>query len=138
MPAHFDDFGLAFLYPDNWTIAARAEDEGGDGVTFELPSGGFFSIETVHEDRSDDELIQRVADAIIQEYGEAEREELAAPEGQRKVDFRFYYLDLVIISRALILSLGANTYLLQMQAESRDFDNNELVFEAIVKQLCPA
>jgi len=135
MPATFDDFGLTFLYPDNWSIVERAEDEGDDGVTFELPSGGFFSIETVREPQSGDQLVDSIAESIISDYGEAEREELTAAEGQRKVDFRFYYLDLLIVSRVLILAIGRTTYLLQMQAESRDFDQNEMVFEAIVKQL---
>ena len=47
MPATFESLGLNFLYPDNWVIAPRSAEEGIDGATFELPSGGFFSIERV-------------------------------------------------------------------------------------------
>ncbi len=78
MPATFESFGLRFLYPDNWTIVERAEDEGADGVTFELPTGGFFSIEQVRDGQLEEELIEEVADSIDEEYGEVEREEVAS------------------------------------------------------------
>ncbi len=72
------------------------------------------------------------------DYGEVELEELPLPEMPgvaRLVEFRFYYLDLLVISRLLILERGGKTYVIQMQAESRDFDRNEMVFDAILKQL---
>jgi len=136
MPATFDSFGLKFLYPDNWSIADRAEDEGTDGVTFELPTGGFFSIEPVRDGQLQEELIEEVAESIEEEYGEVEREEVATDDTARTVDFQFYYLDLLVISRMKIILIGTATYVIQMQAESRDFDENALVFEAILQQIC--
>ena len=135
MPATFDSFGLKFLYPDNWSIADRAEDEGTDGVTFELPTGGFLSIEPVRDGQLEEELIEEVAESIEEEYGEVEREEVATDAAARTVDFEFYYLDLLIVSRMKIVPIGTTTYVIQMQAESRDFDKNALVFEAILKQI---
>lgn len=136
MPATFESPGIKFLYPDNWTIAERAEDEGGDGGTFELPSGGFFSIERDREGQLIEELIEEITDSLEQDYGEVERDESdqGTPD-ERVVDFRFYYLDLLIISRLVVLRVGDATYVIQMQAESRDFDANEMVFAAILKQI---
>jgi hypothetical protein len=51
------------------------------------------------------------------------------------VDFRFYYLDLLITSRLVIVATDEATLVVQMQAESRDFDANEMVFAAILKQI---
>jgi len=41
----------------------------------------------------------------------------------------------VIVSRLIILIAEGRTLILQMQAESRDFDENELVLSAIMKQI---
>jgi hypothetical protein len=138
MPRTFESFGIKFLYPDNWTVAQRGEDEGDQGVTLELPSGGFFTIEREQEGQLAEELIEEIADSLEEDYGQVEREDLRledAAEGERTVDFRFYYLDLLIISRLMVIHVGSATYLIQMQAESRDFDSNELVFSALLKQI---
>jgi hypothetical protein len=138
MPATFESSGLKFLYPDNWTLAPRSEDEGDDGGTFELPSGGFFSIERDREGQLFEELLEEIADSLEQDYGEIERDE---PEleyilgGERVVDFRFYYLDLLVVSRLAVIRIDEATYVIQMQTESRNFDSNEMVFAAILKQI---
>jgi hypothetical protein len=138
MPATFDSFGLKFLYPDNWSRLDRGESEGDQGATLELPSGGFFSIERDRDGQPIEQIIEAVASSFESEYQEVEREDLpvdAREQIERGVEFHFYYLDLLIISRLLILNRDGIRYLVQMQAESRDFDSNELVFEAILKQL---
>lgn len=138
MPASFDSFGVKFLYPDNWKVIDRADDEGGEGVTLELPSGGFFTIEREHEGQIEEEIIEELADALEQEYEQIEREEIRlddASPNERAVEFRFYYLDLLVISRAVIMPIDEWVYVIQMQAESRDFDANEMVFSAILKQI---
>jgi hypothetical protein len=140
MPASFDSFDIKFLYPDNWSLVDRAAGEENEGVTLELPSGGFFSIEREAEGQLADELIEELASSFENEYGEVEREDLSLESQddiERAVEFRFYYLDLLIISRMLILNRREKTYVIQMQAESRDFESNEMVFNAILKQLVP-
>lgn len=139
MPTSFESFGIKFLYPDNWSLADREESDGDDGVTLELPSGGFFALEREREGALAEELIEEIADSLQEDYGDVEREELTLaefPGTEKAVEFRFYYLDLLIISRLLIVSREGMTYLIQMQAESRDFDANELVFSALLKQIC--
>lgn len=138
MPATFESFGIKFLYPDNWKTVAREEDEGSDGVTFELPSGGFFTLECEREGQLAEEIVEAVADSISEEYEEVEQEQVrleGAADDERCVDFRFYYLDLLVISRLIIMPIDDTTLVIQMQAESRDFDENELVFSAILQQI---
>lgn len=145
MPAQFDSFGVRFLYPDNWKVADRQEDEGDQGTTLDLPSGGFVSLELAQADQIEN-LIDQVVATISAEYEDLEREELTLevlPEGTPVTDLRFYYLDLLIVSRLVVLSLGdraidGNLLVVQMQAESRDFDKNEPVFAAILKQIIDA
>ena len=138
MPLTFESFGLKFLYPDNWVISTRAPDEGDDGLTLELPSGGFLSIEVDDGELTDADLLERVADAIREDYEDVESEEVSlagAGPDESAVDFRFFYLDLLVVSRAVILTLGKRRLLIQFQAESRDFDANETVVDAILQQL---
>lgn len=138
MPATFNDFGLHFLYPDNWKVIQREEEEGNHGVTLELPSGGFFSIERERHGALDEELIEEVAATIESEYEDVEREELdpqLESQDERVIDFRFYYLDLLVVSRLILITIGESRYVVQFQAESRDFDANEQVLAAILKQI---
>jgi hypothetical protein len=69
---------------------------------------------------------------------EAEQLQLNAvdlPGVQLAVDYRFYYLDLLIISRLMFSEISGLTYAIQFQSESRDFEKNELVINAILKQI---
>lgn len=138
MPATFESLDLKFLYPDNWVVVDRAAEEGAEGVTLELPGGGFFSVERVRDTRSDEQLLRDLADSISEEYTDAEREPLDPEEevaGERACDLRFYYLDLLIVSRLVVLHRGDARYLVQAQAESRDFDRNREVFAAMLQQI---
>lgn len=149
MPATFESLGLTFLYPDNWVIAERAAEDGIDGATLELPSGGFFSLErvdrlgpdrvpTAEDDVREETLIASIEKLIVDEYGKVEREEWPEQkleQADRVVDLNFYYLDLLIISRLIFIGLADGKFVIQIQAESRSFEENELVFAAIMKQL---
>ena len=140
MPLQFDSFGLQFLYPDNWTLADRDEQEGDQGATLDLPGGGFFAIEQVDTD-SVEELVDGIVKAIAADYEDLEREDTSLevlPSEALVTDLRFYYLDLLIVSRLVILTVPGQRdqrLIVQMQAESRDFDKNEAVFSAILKQI---
>lgn len=145
MPAEFNSFGIRFLYPENWTLLERDEEESDQGATLDLPGGGFFALEMTHS--GDVQAVtDRVVDAIANDYDAIERENLTLdvlPEGTPVTDLRFYYLDLLIVSRVVVLSLKSAIdeealLVLQLQAESRDFDKNEAVFAAILKQIVDA
>ena len=139
MPATFESFGIKFLYPDNWIVAQRDPEEGDHGLTLELPGGGFFSVERDDEDDlSDEELLAKVCETIHAEYEDAESEPVTldnALEGERAVDLRFFYLDLLIVSRVILMKVDGARLLIQIQAENRDFDTNAMVFAAILQQI---
>ena len=138
MPAKFEAFGVKFLYPDNWNVAPRTEEEGDDGVTLEMPSGGFLSIEQDYDGSLAEEVIEEVGESISSEYGELERERLSLPGAKSDetcVDFRFYCLDLLVVSRLVLLTTKSASLVIQIQAEIRDFEANEPVFAAILQQI---
>lgn len=145
MPATFDSIGLRFLYPENWVEVVRDREQGGAGVTLELPCGGFFSIERIDDERPDDVLIEELVRSIEQGYQDAEHEQIhfdkelvlrEGKAGETAMEIRFYYLDLLIVSHLMLLKIGDARYAIQTQAESRDFDQNLPVFNALLKQIC--
>lgn len=138
MPRNFESFGIQFLYPDNWKQVERADDEGTEGVTLELPSGGFFTVERARDGDLAEEVVDQMTQTFESDYDEVESERVDLPglsDREAAMEFRFYYLDLLVVSRLIVLDLDGGTVVVQMQAESRDFDENELVFDALVKQI---
>jgi hypothetical protein len=137
MPSTFNDFGVHFLYPDNWSILSCDSDESSDTVTLEMPNGGFFSVTNYSEPQAIDELLSKFAFAMREEYPQAEIEEIVTtPHGnEATLDLSFYYLDLLIVARVTAMTLGEQTVVVQVQAESRDFDAGELVFAAMLKSI---
>ncbi|TWU43063.1 hypothetical protein Q31b_21000 [Novipirellula aureliae] len=134
MPATFEHFGLRFLYPDNWVSVVDPE----GGVTLQMPNGGFCSILREETTNSEAVILDQIAAAIGADYGEVEKELLpidAFLDEGVAADLRFYYLDLMIVSRLIIAPLDGQRFVIQFQAECRDFDANEAVFSAIIKQL---
>ena len=141
MPQTNTDLGIELLHPENWTPAPR-EDATSGGVTFDLPGGGFFSIDPTDGDDEEaiDRLFETTQSVIEADYGSVEREPLAAETARgmyRGEDFQFYFLDLIITSRLMILLGNDRDYAVQIQAEQRDFEKNEEVFQAILAQLLP-
>ncbi len=143
MPAKFDSIGLKFLYPDNWVELPRDADAA-DGVTLELPGGGFFSVEKVHDPRPADVILDELVESVGQAYQDAEHEPIPLDPAivpPRQIDasaaeIRFYFLDLLIVSRLILITRRDARYIVQAQAENRDFDANLPVFDAVLKQLC--
>ncbi len=136
MPATFDEFGLQFLYPDNWLVQSRDSDDESDSVTLEMPNGGFFSVTKHHGAPAIDEVIESIAAAMRAEYPEVEIEAIDLLEDESEtMELRFYYLDLLIVARITAMILAEHTVVVQVQAESRDFDIGEPVYNAMLKSI---
>ena len=134
MPSTFDDFGVHFLYPDNWQIQARDADDECESVTLEMPNGGFFSVTKYRHSPAIQDVLEGIASAMKSEYPEAEIEETEDDDADI-MEMRFYYLDLLIIARVTAMVLAKQTVVVQIQAESRAFDAGEPVFNAMLKSI---
>lgn len=138
MPATFEEYGVRFLYPDNWEIAERSADDESVGVTIESPGGAFFSLHRYRNQSLPDHLLRQAADAMREEYEELESESYEDPDalpGESGSELRFYYLDLLITARILVIPDADDLLLVQMQGENRDFDQQARVFDAMLKTL---
>ena len=84
--------------------------------------------------------VESSAAAMTAEYEEVEQLEFEPQlsyRGQvlqdcRGIDLQFYYLDLLVTSRVIAFTVERKTYLIQIQAEDRDFTTLEQVFQAMI------
>lgn len=138
MPKQYSGLGLSFLYPDSWTATEDGQGERGTGVILESPGGSFLSIMALAGDLDPEEAVREAAEAMDAEYEDIESEPLTvhiADQDFRGTTQRFYYLDFVIVSKLIGMPLEDNLYLIQIQGEDRDMDQQALVFEAILTSM---
>ena len=128
------------MYPETWKVTEDTEDGKLLGFTLESPTSAFMTVTEYAWTVTPEEAFDQAFEAMQSEYDELEVEPFD-PEIQwlggplpdlRAGDVRFYYLDLLVISRLISFSLENRTFLIQIQAEDRDFDSLEMVFKAMM------
>ncbi len=137
MPALFDDLGLRFQFPENWSLE-EDDTPGRESATVYSPGGGFWTVMLRDAAETPASLADEVLAAMRQEYPgldcESARERV---RGEELVgyDLNFIYLDL--ISTALIRSfrVAAANLVVVCQAEDHDFEKLRDVFRAITASL---
>ena len=141
MPAAFDDLGVHFDYPENWTIEDESAGRSHPLVTVVSPTGGFWSL-IIHP-ASDDlvTLLRTVLDALRQEYTELDVEQATQQIGNCDLigyDVNFCCLDLTNTAQIRGFQTQRGTYVLLWQAEDGDFVQLEPVFLAMATSLVRA
>jgi hypothetical protein len=134
MPARFDSLGISFQYPDNWTLDDSDALLGRKSVTVYSPGGAFWSV-AIHLGTAEPaKLAAAVVDAMRQEYEGLETQpadETLAGHNLTGYDFAFYCLDLTNTARVRSLRFAHATYTIYCQAEDREYQQVERVFQAI-------
>lgn len=140
MSAIYENFGLSFMYPENWQLSDESGevDAGPKTVSVNSPGGGFWTL-TVYDPAVEPQV---VADQFkLTMEGEYEGlEALPATEevGQAMLvgyDMDFYCLDFVVSAQVRCARVGKRTYVLSCQAETREFDRLQPVFQAMTYSL---
>jgi hypothetical protein len=138
MPARFDHLGISFQYPENWQLDQADAMQGAPSVTVYSPGGAFWSV-MIHPRSADPARLAKAAtDAMRQEYEELEAEpvnETLAGHDAVGYDLNFYYLDLTNTASVRSLRTRRQTYTIFYQAEDREFNEVEKVFQAITVSL---
>lgn len=138
MTAHYDKFGAKFLYPENWSINDEQLDEWPRSVSVQSPGSAFWQLNVYPERTNPILLCNEVVEVLRQEYEGLEQfaidEEI---EGHALIgyDLNFYCLDLLVTARVRGFYSGTQTYLIVGQAESREYDEQTLVFDAMTRSL---
>ena len=133
MTAVFENAQVRFMYPENWTIA---EDGSMDPptITVQSPKSGFWTLVTYSDDYDPDELATQVVLAMDEEYETLESNPTTIDLGEitaHGYEIFFSCLDLVVSAKTFALRHNGLTLLILWQGESRDFDELELVFQAM-------
>lgn len=134
MPGQYSKLGVAFQYPENWTLDEDDAVSGRDSVTVYSPGGAFWSL-SIHPNGTDPQsLAQAAVKAMEEEYNELESEETQETIAGQELagyDLNFYYLDLTNTAMVRCLSTPQATYAIFCQAEDREYERIERVFQAM-------
>jgi hypothetical protein len=138
MPASYDRFGIHFDYPDNWEV--DSSDEQGDpaSVTVASPSGAFWTISRHPADANLGDLIDQVLSVLRDEYEQLDAKHVGQPLGDVELigyDVDFYCLDFISDATIRGFQTPQATYVILCQAEDNEFQQFDLVFQAITVSL---
>lgn len=137
MPSVFEQSGLRFEYPENWSLDDASED-GVEQVVVSSPNTGFWHLSKYAADAELESLFDEALAALRTEYQDMETEPADdVVDGQQLTGFdvNFICLDLTNTCWLRGFQTGDATYLLICQAEDREFAQIGPVFQAMLASL---
>jgi len=134
MPAIYDNMGVRFLYPENWSITDEVDEDWPRTVTLQSPQTGFWSLHIYPPGEEVKPVVKELIGAIQAEFSDIEVLPVKETFGETSttgVDLAFFYLDLLVEAKIRCLRTPSATLIWLYQAESREFETIEPVFQAI-------
>src|SRR5262245_25910935 len=138
MPAVYQQFGIRFLYPENWSVLDEETDEWPRTVTLQSQETGFWTLQAYPPEYNAKQAVLAVVDSIREVYPDLEvlpAKETIADTETKGVDIAFFYLDLLVEAKIRCVKTPSGVILWHYQAESRELDKIEPVFQAIATSL---
>lgn len=137
MISTFDEDGISFRFPTNWTLEREATDEGWT-ATVQSPGTAFWML-TLRTDHPEVRaLAESGLDAMRQEYSDLESSpQIETLAGQPAIghDIEFFALDLTNTCRIRSLSSAAGTVMVFWQLADIEWELNAPVLRAISASL---
>jgi hypothetical protein len=134
MPAVFEKFGVRFLYPENWSVTDEEDEEWPKMVTIQSQDTAFWSLHVYPPQHDIQAVIDELVAAIGTEFSDIEvlpAQETFGDTDTTGVDLAFFYLDLLVEAKIRCLRTPSDTLVWLYQAESREFEAVEPVFQAM-------
>jgi hypothetical protein len=134
MPAVYENLGVRFLYPENWSITDENDEDWPRTVTLQSPETGFWSLHVYPPAHEFKPIVKELVAAIQSEFSDIEvlpAKETFGETPTTGVDLAFFYLDLLVEAKIRCLRTPSATLVWLYQAESREFEAIEAVFQAI-------
>jgi hypothetical protein len=138
MPAVYENFGVRFLYPENWSITDEDDEGWPRSVTVQSQQTGFWSLHVYPPDQEVRPVVKELIEAMQGEFDDIEvlpAKETFAETETKGVDLAFFYLDLLVEAKIRSLKTPSATLIWLYQAESREFETTEPVFQAIATSM---
>ena len=135
MTATYQKRGLKFLYPENWKLTDEAETDLPCSISLETPDGGaLWAVHLYEIDSDPDEILKTTLATLQVTYPDLEitpcQTDFAAANGTA-VEAMFFCLDFLIRARLQVIPNREYQLLFWFQAEDREFDKLELIFQAL-------
>jgi hypothetical protein len=137
MAAKFDEGGVHFLYPENWTVE-RDDSEDGWTVSVQSPQTAFVVITVNEELPTTEEMLATALEALKADYPDLEADDCVdTVAGQPAVghDIRFTSLDLTNTCWTRSFYSAAGTILVLCQCNDLENEIHEQVLRAICASL---
>jgi hypothetical protein len=137
MAAQFDEGGIRFRYPENWTLE-REDSETGWTVSLQSPGTAFMMVCLREDMPSNDQLAEAALETLREDYPELEAEDcVESVAGQPAVghDIRFFSLDLTNTCWTRSFYTDQGTVLLLCQTNDLELEESEPVLRAICASL---
>lgn len=140
MPAIYENQGIRFMYPENWSVMDEEYDAWPHSVTVQSPQTAFWSLHVYPPRQEVRPLVKEVVESIQASFPDQELEVLPATDEvadteTKGVDICFFYLDLLVEARIRTVKTPSATLIWHYQAESRELEEMEQVFRAIATSL---
>jgi hypothetical protein len=138
MPAVYQNLGVRFLYPENWAIQEEEPDEWPRTVTLQSEQTSFWSLYLYPPGHDARAAVTDVINTIRELYADLEvlpAKETIGDIDTKGVDIAFFYLDLLVEAKIRCVQTPSALVLWHAQAESREFDQMNLVFQALATSL---
>lgn len=138
MPAVYENSGVRFLYPENWSLQDEAFDDWPRSVTVQSPQTSFWSLHIYPPGYEARKIVEEVVKSIQEVYEELEvlpAKDTIGDVETKGVDIAFFYLDLLVEAKVRCVKTPSSTLVWHYQAESREFDDMEPVFQAMATSL---
>ncbi len=137
MIRRFDEQGIRFQYPENWTLE-REDTDSGWTVFVQSPSTAFLLLSFDKDMPTTEEVLKTALDALRSDYKDLDAEEqVETVAGQMALgyDIQFTSLDLTNTCWMRSFQTESATILLLWQATDLDLDEAEPVLRAICASL---
>jgi hypothetical protein len=138
MSATYHKLGVRFLYPENWDLVESDPRDDPRTITVQSELGSFWSITLYALDVDPASLAETALAALQEEYEELEVEpvsESIAGVPAAGFEVHFYVGQHVAAARIRVFQREPSLVLLLCQAEDREFDRLEPVFDAMTVSL---
>lgn len=138
MPAKFDQHGLRFDYPDNWSVEQGEGFDGEQQVVVSSPHTAFWQLSKHAAGTALEPLFDEVLSALRSEYQDIEvdpADEVIEEHLITGYSVNFFCLDLTNTCWVRGFETPESNYLLVCQAEDREFDQVQLVFRAMLSSV---
>ena len=124
----YDELGVQFVYPNNWTAQTQTVDRGTYTVSVDSPEGSFWTLSIYPKGVDLDSAAKEILSTLKVEYQEVEEREVRRYVADRELsgyEINFYYLDMVCEVRALKFEDDERGYVIFWQTCDRLAITNE-------------